>query len=120
FEEVLTAKKEEKGVKTDHDLTAEDFVDVVEKYKVVYKDLAGEEFPQEPRKQLDLAIAAVFSSWNNPRAILYRKLNEIDDKMGTAVNVQTMVFGNMGETSGTGVAFSRKIGRASCRERLQG
>ena len=107
FEEVLTAKKEEKGVKTDHDLTAEDFVDVVEKYKVVYKDLAGEEFPQEPRKQLDLAIAAVFSSWNNPRAILYRKLNEIDDKMGTAVNVQTMVFGNMGETSGTGVAFSR-------------
>ena len=107
FEEVLTAKKEEKGVATDHDLTAEDFVDVVEKYKVVYKELAGEEFPQDPRKQLDLAIAAVFSSWNNPRAILYRKLNEIDDKMGTAVNVQTMVFGNMGETSGTGVAFSR-------------
>ena len=107
FEEVLTAKKDEKGVKTDHDLTAEDFVDVVEKYKVVYKELAGEEFPQDPRKQLDLAIAAVFSSWNNPRAILYRKLNEIDDKMGTAVNVQTMVFGNMGETSGTGVAFSR-------------
>ena len=107
FEEVLTAKKDEKGVKTDHDLTAEDFVDVVEKYKVVYKELAGEEFPQDPRKQLDLAIAAVFSSWNNPRAILYRKINEIDDKMGTAVNVQTMVFGNMGETSGTGVAFSR-------------
>ncbi|WP_311537171.1 pyruvate, phosphate dikinase [uncultured Anaerococcus sp.] len=107
FEEVLTAKKNEKGVATDHDLTAEDFVDVVDKYKVVYKDLAGEEFPQEPRKQLDLAIAAVFSSWNNDRAILYRKLNEIDDKMGTAVNVQSMVFGNMGETSGTGVAFSR-------------
>ena len=107
FEEVLTAKKEEKGVKTDHDLVAEDFVDVVEKYKVVYKELAGEEFPQDPRKQLDLAISAVFSSWNNPRAILYRKLNDIDDKMGTAVNVQTMVFGNMGETSGTGVAFSR-------------
>ncbi len=107
FEEVLTAKKEEKGVKTDHDLEAEDFVDVVEKYKKVYKELAGVEFPQDPRKQLDLAISAVFSSWNNPRAILYRKLNEIDDKMGTAVNVQTMVFGNMGETSGTGVAFSR-------------
>ncbi|WP_106460673.1 pyruvate, phosphate dikinase [Anaerococcus sp. Marseille-P3915] len=107
FEEVLTAKKNEKGVATDHDLTAEDFVDVVDKYKVVYKELAGEEFPQEPRKQLDLAIAAVFSSWNNDRAILYRKLNEIDDKMGTAVNVQSMVFGNMGETSGTGVAFSR-------------
>ena len=107
FEEVLTAKKNEKGVATDHDLTAEDFVDVVDKYKVVYKELAGEEFPQDPRKQLDLAIAAVFSSWNNDRAILYRKLNEIDDKMGTAVNVQSMVFGNMGETSGTGVAFSR-------------
>ncbi|WP_276886771.1 pyruvate, phosphate dikinase [Anaerococcus lactolyticus] len=107
FEEVLTAKKDEKGVKTDHDLDAEDFVDVVEKYKKVYKELAGVEFPQDPRKQLDLAISAVFSSWNNPRAILYRKLNEIDDKMGTAVNVQTMVFGNMGETSGTGVAFSR-------------
>lgn len=107
FEEVLTAKKEERGVSTDHDLVAEDFVDVVEKYKVVYKELAGEEFPQDPRKQLDLAISAVFSSWNNPRAILYRKLNDIDDKMGTAVNVQTMVFGNMGETSGTGVAFSR-------------
>nr|WP_072537161.1 pyruvate, phosphate dikinase [Anaerococcus mediterraneensis] len=107
FEEVLTAKKEEKGVKTDHDLDAEDFKDVVKKYKEVYKNLAGEDFPQDPRKQLDLSIAAVFSSWNNDRAILYRKLNDIDDKMGTAVNVQTMVFGNMGETSGTGVAFSR-------------
>lgn len=107
FEDVLSAKKEEKGVATDHDLTAEDFVDVVEKYKEVYKELSGEEFPQDPRVQLDAAVSAVFSSWNNPRAILYRKLNDIDDKMGTAVNVQTMVFGNMGETSGTGVAFSR-------------
>ena len=107
FEDVLSAKKEEKGVATDHDLTAEDFVDVVEKYKEVYKELSGEEFPQDPRAQLDAAVSAVFSSWNNPRAILYRKLNDIDDKMGTAVNVQTMVFGNMGETSGTGVAFSR-------------
>lgn len=107
FEDVLSAKKEEKGVATDHDLTAEDFVDVVKKYKEVYKELSGEEFPQDPRAQLDAAVSAVFSSWNNPRAILYRKLNDIDDKMGTAVNVQTMVFGNMGETSGTGVAFSR-------------
>ena len=107
FEDVLTAKKEEKGVATDHDLTAEDFVDIVEKYKEVYKELSGAEFPQDPRAQLDAAVSAVFSSWNNPRAILYRKLNDIDDKMGTAVNVQTMVFGNMGETSGTGVAFSR-------------
>lgn len=107
FEDVLTAKKNEKGVENDTDLTAEDLKDVVDKYKIVYKEALGEEFPQEPRKQLDAAITAVFASWNNERAILYRKLNEIDDSMGTAVNVQTMVFGNMGDTSGTGVAFSR-------------
>ena len=107
FENVLSAKKEEKGVKTDNELTAEDLKDVVEKYKVVYKDLQGEDFPQDPRAQLDAAISAVFASWNNERAILYRKLNDIDDKMGTAVNVQSMVFGNMGDKSGTGVAFSR-------------
>ncbi|MDD7305745.1 MAG: pyruvate, phosphate dikinase [Peptoniphilaceae bacterium] len=107
FEDVLTAKKEEKNVANDTDLTAEDLKDVVDKYKVVYKENLGQEFPQEPRKQLDAAITAVFASWNNERAILYRKLNDIDDNMGTAVNVQTMVFGNMGDTSGTGVAFSR-------------
>jgi pyruvate,orthophosphate dikinase len=107
FEKVLTEKKKEKNVELDTELTAEDLKDVVEKYKKVYKDIKGEDFPQDPRAQLDASITAVFSSWNNDRAILYRKLNDIDDNMGTAVNVQTMVFGNMGDTSGTGVAFSR-------------
>lgn len=107
FEKVLSAKKDEKGVNEDTELDANDLKDVVEKYKKVYKDIEGEDFPQEPREQLDKAITAVFASWNNERAILYRRLNDIDDSMGTAVNVQSMVFGNMGETSGTGVAFSR-------------
>lgn len=107
FEKVLSAKKEEKGVSTDNELTEEDLKDVVEKYKVVYKEEKGEDFPQDPRDQLNKAISAVFASWNNERAILYRKINEIDDSMGTAVNVQSMVFGNMGDSSGTGVAFSR-------------
>ncbi|MDD7044089.1 MAG: pyruvate, phosphate dikinase [Anaerococcus sp.] len=107
FEKVLSAKKEEKGVSTDNELTEEDLKDVVEKYKVVYKEEKGEDFPQDPRDQLNKAVSAVFASWNNERAILYRKINEIDDSMGTAVNVQSMVFGNMGDSSGTGVAFSR-------------
>ncbi|MSS78254.1 pyruvate, phosphate dikinase [Anaerococcus sp. WCA-380-WT-2B] len=107
FEKVLTAKKRANGVKEDTDLTAEDLKEVVEKYKLVYKTLKGEDFPQDPREQLDASITAVFASWNNERAILYRKLNDIDDSMGTAVNVQSMVFGNMGDNSGTGVAFSR-------------
>lgn len=107
FEKLLTAKKEAKGVKLDTELNANDLKELVEEYKAKYKELMGVDFPQEPRKQLDLAIAAVFRSWGNERAILYRKLNDIDDAMGTAVNVQSMVFGNMGDTSGTGVAFSR-------------
>ena len=107
FEKVLTAKKEEKNVKNDTELNEDDLKDVVEKYKEVYKKEQNEDFPQDPRDQLDKAISAVFASWNNERAIYYRKINEIDDSMGTAVNVQTMVFGNMGDTSGTGVAFSR-------------
>ena len=107
FEKLLTAKKEAKGVKLDTELDANDLKGLVEEYKAKYKELMGVDFPQEPRKQLDLAIAAVFRSWGNERAILYRKLNDIDDAMGTAVNVQSMVFGNMGDTSGTGVAFSR-------------
>ncbi len=107
FENLLTAKKEAKGVKQDTDLDAKDLKELVEEYKEKYKELMGEDFPQEPREQLDLAISAVFRSWGNERAILYRKLNDIDDAMGTAVNVQSMVFGNMGDTSGTGVAFSR-------------
>ena len=107
FEKLLTAKKEAKGVKLDTELDANDLKELVEEYKAKYKELMGEDFPQEPREQLDLAISAVFRSWGNERAILYRKLNDIDDAMGTAVNVQSMVFGNMGDSSGTGVAFSR-------------
>ena len=107
FEKLLTAKKEAKGVKLDTELDANDLKELVEEYKAKYKELMGEAFPQEPREQLDLAISAVFRSWGNERAILYRKLNDIDDAMGTAVNVQSMVFGNMGDSSGTGVAFSR-------------
>ena len=107
FEKLLTAKKKAKGVELDTDLDSNDLKELVEEYKAKYKELKGEDFPQEPREQLDLAISAVFRSWGNERAILYRKLNDIDDAMGTAVNVQTMVYGNMGDTSGTGVAFSR-------------
>ncbi|MDU2558710.1 MAG: pyruvate, phosphate dikinase [Anaerococcus prevotii] len=107
FEKLLTAKKEAKGVKLDTELDANDLKELVEEYKAKYKELMGEDFPQEPREQLDLAISAVFRSWGNERAILYRKINDIDDAMGTAVNVQSMVFGNMGDSSGTGVAFSR-------------
>ena len=107
FEKLLTAKKKEKGVELDTELDSNDLKELVEEYKAKYKELKGEDFPQEPREQLDLAISAVFRSWGNERAILYRKLNDIDDAMGTAVNVQTMVYGNMGDTSGTGVAFSR-------------
>ena len=107
FEKLLTAKKKAKGVELDTELDSNDLKELVEEYKAKYKELKGEDFPQEPREQLDLAISAVFRSWGNERAILYRKLNDIDDAMGTAVNVQTMVYGNMGDTSGTGVAFSR-------------
>ncbi len=106
FEEVLDAKKEAKGYKIDTELTVEDLKTIVEGYKDVFKHEAGEDFPQDPRKQLDYAIDAVFGSWNNERAILYRKLNEIRGLLGTAVTVQSMVFGNMGDTSGTGVCFS--------------
>ena len=107
FENLLTKKKNDKGVKQDTELDANDLKELVEEYKAKYKELEGSDFPQEPREQLDLAISAVFKSWGNDRAILYRKINDIDDAMGTAVNVQSMVFGNMGDTSGTGVAFSR-------------
>ena len=107
FEKLLSAKKKDRNVENDTDLNADDLKELVEEYKAKYKELKGEDFPQDPREQLDLAISAVFKSWGNERAILYRKLNDIDDSMGTAVNVQTMVFGNMGDTSGTGVAFSR-------------
>lgn len=107
FDLVLDGKKEEKGYKEDPELTAEDLKDIIEKYKAIYLEEMKEEFPQEPMKQLYLAVKAVFSSWNNARAITYRNLNGIAHDLGTAVNVQSMVFGNMGNDSGTGVAFSR-------------
>ena len=107
FDEVLDGKKEEKGYTEDPQLTSEDLKEIIKGYKKIYKEEIKEDFPQEPKKQLELAVKAVFASWNNARAITYRKLNSIPDDMGTAVNVQSMVFGNMGNDSGTGVAFSR-------------
>ncbi|HFD2044789.1 TPA: pyruvate, phosphate dikinase [Clostridium perfringens] len=107
FEDLLDEVKEEKGYKIDTDLTAEDLKDLVVKFKALYKKEKGEEFPSNPKEQLIEAVTAVFRSWNNPRAIVYRRLNDIPGEWGTAVNVQEMVFGNKGETSGTGVAFSR-------------
>lgn len=107
FEEIMDEMKETRGVQLDTDLTADDLKELCEKYKVLYKELQGEQFPQDPYEQLETAVAAVFRSWQNERAILYRKMNDIPETYGTAVNVQAMVFGNMGETSGTGVAFSR-------------
>lgn len=107
FDNLLDDMKEKKNTELDTDLTKEDLKKLVEQYKEVYSEEIGEEFPQEPVKQLELAIEAVFKSWNNPRARVYRKINNISHKLGTAVNVQSMVFGNMGETSGTGVAFTR-------------
>jgi pyruvate, phosphate dikinase len=107
FEDVLDEAKEIKGVKFDTDLTASDLKDIVKKYKDIYMKEMGKSFPQDPKEQLLEAITAVFSSWDNPRAIVYRRLNDIPGDWGTAVNVQSMVFGNMGETSGTGVAFTR-------------
>ena len=107
FESLLEEMKEKKGVHNDTDLDSEDLKVLVEMYKKVYFEEKHEEFPQEPMKQLELAIKAVFESWNNPRAMIYRKLNDIPHDLGTAVNVQSMVFGNMGDKSGTGVAFTR-------------
>ncbi|AVQ38849.1 pyruvate, phosphate dikinase [Clostridium botulinum] len=107
FEDVLDQVKEEKGVEYDTDLTSEDLKKIVVKFKEIYKKEMREDFPQEPKEQLLAAITAVFGSWDNPRAIVYRRLNDIPGDWGTAVNVQSMVFGNMGETSGTGVAFTR-------------
>ena len=107
FEAIMDARKEEKGVKLDTELDADDLKGIVAKFKVRYAELKGEPFPQEPNDQLIEAVKAVFRSWDNPRANVYRRLNGIPYSWGTAVNVQSMVFGNMGPTSGTGVAFSR-------------
>ena len=107
FDAIFDGKKEEKGCQFDVDLTTEDLKEIITGYKALVKEEMGRDFPQEPKDQLMEAVMAVFRSWNNDRAILYRKLNEIPDSIGTAVNVQSMVFGNMGDTSGTGVAFTR-------------
>ncbi len=107
FEDILDEVKEENGAKQDTDLTAENLKTVVQKYKALYLKEMGSEFPQEPKVQLMEAIKAVFRSWDNPRAIVYRRMNDIPGDWGTAVNVQAMVFGNMGDDSGTGVAFTR-------------
>ena len=107
FEEVLDAKKTAVGAKFDTDLKVDDLRDIVKRYKSLVHDKTGEEFPTDPRDQLYKAIDAVFGSWNNERAIRYRELNDIRGLFGTAVNVQSMVYGNMGDTSGTGVCFSR-------------
>ena len=107
FEDVLDDIKAEKGVKFDTDLDADDLKEVIKRYKGIYRKALNEEFPQDPKDQLFEAIKAVFRSWDNPRAIYYRRMNDIPGDWGTAVNVQMMAFGNMGETSGTGVAFTR-------------
>jgi pyruvate,orthophosphate dikinase len=107
FEAIIEAKKTQKGVHLDTELDSDDMKGLVGRFKSVIKERTGHDFPEDPMKQLWGAIGAVFGSWNNERAIAYRKLYDIPDRWGTAVNVQSMVFGNMGETSGTGVAFTR-------------
>ena len=107
FEDIIDQKKKEKGVTQDTELNANDLQDIIVKFKKYYKDQKGEDFPSSPKEQLIEAVKAVFRSWNNERAIYYRRMNDIPSSWGTAVNVQMMVFGNMGNTSGTGVAFTR-------------
>lgn len=107
FEEKIDAVKEKYGVNVDTEVSADGWKEVIAAYKELIKKETGEEFPQDPKKQLFMAIEAVFSSWNNPRAIVYRKINKIPDELGTAVNVQMMAFGNMGDDCATGVAFTR-------------
>jgi pyruvate, orthophosphate dikinase len=107
FEEIIEAKKHKLGIRQDTDLTADDLKDLVASFKVAIKEKTGNEFPEDPIKQMWGAIGAVFGSWMNDRAIAYRKMYDIPESWGTAVNVQTMVFGNMGQDSGTGVAFTR-------------
>ncbi len=107
FDYALDDIKEKNNYRNDTELTAENLKELVETFKLIYLDVTGTSFPQEPQKQLLMAVEAVFKSWNNPRAITYRNLYDIPHDIGTAVNVQSMVFGNMGDTSGTGVAFTR-------------
>ncbi len=107
FEHIFDGQKKKRRIKLDTELTADDLKVVIDGYKKLVKKKTGKDFPQVPRVQLDMAIAAVFRSWFNPRAKTYRRMNKIADDLGTAVNIQTMVFGNMGDTSGTGVGFTR-------------
>lgn len=107
FEKAIDTKKYQRGLTLDTDMDANDLEDLVKVFKGIYKEQIGEDFPQDSKAQLLDAIKAVFRSWNNPRAITYRKLNDIPSSWGTAVNIQEMVFGNMGDDCGTGVAFSR-------------
>lgn len=107
FEEIIEGLKEEKGIHLDTQFTTDDLKELVKRFKAAVKKVTGKDFPTEPWEQLWGAIAAVFGSWNNDRAIYYRRMEQIPDEWGTAVNVQAMVFGNMGENSGTGVAFTR-------------
>lgn len=107
FEKIIDEMKEEKGIELDTDLDANDLKEMVTRFKALYQEIKGTNFPQDPEEQLMESIKAVFRSWMNPRAIVYRRMHDYSTSWGTAVNVQMMVFGNMGETSGTGVAFTR-------------
>ncbi len=107
FEHIFEGQKKKRGLRLDTELTAEDLKEVISSYKKLVRKKTGKDFPQDPRAQLGMAVEAVFRSWYNPRAATYRRMNKISDDLGTAVNVQAMVFGNMGETSGTGVGFTR-------------
>jgi pyruvate,orthophosphate dikinase len=107
FEDILHHKKESVGAQADTDLDSDALRDIIRRYKAKYKEITGSDFPQDPHKQMEMARNAVFNSWNNPRAITYRKLNDIPHNLGTAVNIQAMVFGNMGNDSATGVGFTR-------------
>ncbi len=107
FEEIIETLKEEKGITLDTEFSTDDLKELVSRFKAAVKEVTGKDFPTDPWEQLWGAVAAVFNSWNNDRAILYRRLEQIPDEWGTAVNVQAMVFGNMGESSATGVAFTR-------------
>ena len=107
FESIINNYKKSKDFKNDLDLSAADWKEIIQKFKFLVKKETNQDFPQEPREQLLLAVRAVFDSWNTQRAVTYRKIHKISDDLGTAVNIQAMVFGNMGDSSGTGVAFTR-------------
>lgn len=107
FEQALSRIKKANNYRLDTELTATDLSNLIDAYKLIFSQATGIDFPQDPLEQLRLAIIAVFDSWMNPRAVIYRRLHDIDASFGTAVNIQAMVFGNTGETSGTGITFTR-------------